>query len=71
MEKESSKSICYFVTFCIEQYKRSKGMSGSDVVTFFDQYGVLEYLSNNYETLHTQDYRWVLDDIDQYIANRQ
>lgn len=69
MKQEQDKS--YFVTFCIEQYKNRKGMSGGDVVSLFDKYGVLEYLYDNFETLHTQSHHWILDDIDEFIENRK
>ena len=36
-----------------------------------DQYGVLEYLANNYEILHTQSHHWILEDIDEFIHIRQ
>ena len=65
------QDISYFITFCVEQYKKWKNVSGAEVVQLFDQYGVLEYLSANYETLHTQSHQWIIDDINQYIANRQ
>ncbi|MDR0870174.1 MAG: DUF3791 domain-containing protein [Planctomycetaceae bacterium] len=44
-----------FVTFCIEMYAAEKGMSGQNVFRQFDRGGVLEYLSNNYEALHTRE----------------
>ena len=68
-KQERDKS--YFVTFCIEQYKNRKGMSGGDVVSLFDKYGVLEYLYDNFEALHTQSHHWILDDIDEFIENRK
>ena len=65
------QDISYFITFCVEQYKKWKNLSGAEVVQLFDQYGVLEYLCANYETLHTQSHQWIIDDINQYITNRQ
>jgi len=68
---KKEQDISFFISFCIEQYKNKKGVSGESVVKLFDQYGVLEYLSNHYEFLHTQSHHWILDDIDQFIAVRQ
>lgn len=36
-----------------------------------DQYGVLEYLENDYEPLHTQSAQWIMEDIDEFINNRK
>ena len=34
-------------------------------------YGVLQYLANNYEVLHTQSAQWILEDMDEFIAIRK
>ena len=61
----------YFLTFCIEQYKHLKNMDGSSVKELFDKFGVSDYLIQNYEVLHTQGRKWLLDDIDEFIKNRE
>ena len=61
----------YFLSFCIEQYKNAKGMNGAEVMETFAQYGVLDYLNNHFEILHTQSRQWVLEDIDEYINTRK
>ena len=30
--------IAYFLSFCIEQYKKHMGTSGNDVMSLFEQY---------------------------------
>ena len=32
-----------------------------------NQYGVLEYLEECYEPLHTQSAQWIMEDIDEFI----
>ena len=59
--------IAYFLSFCIEQYKRHISTSGSDVMELFVQYGVDIYLINNFEILHTQSSQWLMEEIDEYI----
>ena len=59
--------IAYFLSFCIEQYKRHISASGSDVMELFVQYGVDIYLINNFEILHTQSFQWLMEEIDEYI----
>ena len=61
----------YFLTFCIEQYKHLKNMDGSSVKEMFDTLGVSDYLIQNFEVLHTQGKQWLLDDIENFIKNRE
>ena len=42
MDREQ-QDIAYFISFCIEQYKNAKSMSGEEAMQLFSQYGVLEY----------------------------
>ena len=62
-----NQDIAYFLSFCIEQYKNAKGMNGAEVLETFAKYGVLDYLNNHFEILHTQSRQWILEDIDEYI----
>ena len=41
------------------------------VLDTFTKYGVLDYLNNHFEILHTQSRQWVLEDIDEYINTRK
>ena len=42
MDKKQ-QDIAYFISFCIEQYKNAKGLSGEEVMQEFSKYGVLRY----------------------------
>ncbi|MBQ9640191.1 MAG: DUF3791 domain-containing protein [Bacteroidaceae bacterium] len=70
MDKRSL-DIAYFLSFCIEQYKAAKHLSGAEVVETFSQYGVLEYLEEHFEPLHTQSRQWLMEDIEEYIKVRK
>ena len=70
MDKRN-QDIAYFISFCIEQYKVEKGMSGSEVVALFSVYGIMEYLAEHWEILHTQSRQWIVEDIDEYIRLRR
>lgn len=61
----------YFISFCIEQYKHEKGLSGTETMQLLDSYGVLEYLEANFDSLHTQSRLWILEDIDDFINIRR
>lgn len=63
--------IAYFISFCIEQYKNDKGISGGEAMTILSKYGVLEYLAEHWEILHTQSSQWIIEDIDEFIRVRK
>lgn len=63
--------IAYFLSFCIEQYKKEKGISGAEAAQLLQGYGVLEYLKEHFEVLHTQSEQWFLADIDEFIKLRK
>ena len=65
------QNIAYFLSFCIEQYKTEKGISGSESAEILARYGVLDYLAAHYEVLHTQSRQWLLEDIDDFIKLRK
>ena len=69
--EDKELDIAYFLSFCMEQYKNRHQMSGKEVATLFEQYGVLPYLEDNFEVLHTQGHRWLMDEIDEWINNRK
>ena len=63
--------IAYFLSFCIEQYKKEKGISGAEAAQLLQGYGVLEYLKEHFEVMHTQSKQWLLADIDEFIKLRK
>ena len=63
--------IAYFLSFCIEQYKEAKHLSGQEVAKTFSQFGVLNYLEENFEALHSQGRQWILEDIEEFINLRK
>ncbi len=63
--------IAYFLSFCIEQYKTAKELTGRQAVDIFEKYGVMEYLEHHYDILHTQSRQWLLEDIDEFINIRK
>ena len=64
------KDIALFVAFCIEEYGAAKGMSGEQVLDLFSKYGLVDYLSEFYDVLHTQGRQWLIEEIDEYIEIR-
>ena len=39
---KSELDVTYFISFCIEQYKKKNSMQGREVMELFDRYGVLQ-----------------------------
>ena len=66
-----SSEISYFISFCIEQYKQKHQLTGEQAMLELDKYGVLEYLEEFYEVLHTQSAQWIVEDIDNFINQRK
>jgi hypothetical protein len=60
-----------FVAFCIEQYKMATKQTGSEVEQMFSQQGVIKFLIDHYEVLHTQGEPAILSEIDEYLKHHQ
>lgn len=71
MTTNTNQDIAYFISFCIEQYKIAKGLTGAEAMTLLSEYGVLEYLAEHWEILHTQSRQWIIEDIDEFIRERK
>ncbi len=56
-----------FLTYCVEQYKYEKNMSGRQVMDLFGRYRVLEYIYASVEPLHQNKSKYIVEDIDIYI----
>ena len=71
MEKYSRNDIVRFKVFCLERYKFYHNMTGKEAFQLFKEYGVLDYIDRFYDTLHTTGDRYIVSDIDEFIAVRQ
>ena len=69
--RKKEKDIALFVAFCIEEYGAAKGMTGEQVLDLFSKYGLVDYLSECYDVLHTQGRQWLIEEIDEYIEIRK
>lgn len=64
------KKVNDFVIFCLEIYKVKNNMSGKEVFELFEKYGVLDYLQQGYDVLHTQGDKWIINDIEDFLKIR-
>ncbi len=71
MLNKKIQDTAFFVSFCLEEYKTAKNISGEEAMEIFLKYGLIEYLSKNFEVLHTQGRQWILEEIDEFISNRE
>jgi hypothetical protein len=66
MDKKK-QDVAYFLSFCIEQYMNAKGLSREMAISLLSERGVLDYLVEHFEILHTQSHQWIIEEIDEYI----
>ena len=60
-----------FMVYCLEYYKQDKKITGAQTARLFSEYGVLEYIKSCYGALHTTPPKYIIEDIDEFIFNRQ
>ena len=65
----STEDVVFWLSWCIEEYASSKGMAATDVAQFFEQNGVLQYLSENAEILHTQGKSFIFNCVKKFLQN--
>ena len=60
-----------FKTFCFEAYKAAHKLTGRKTIELFVRYGVLDYLNDCYDVLHTTGRDYIIEDIDLFINARK
>ena len=45
-------------------------MTGKEVYNLFEKYGVLKYLYDGFDVLHTQGDGWLMKDINEFLKMR-
>ena len=70
-KKTESEETLFFVSFCIEEYKTCRGMSGAAAAAWFEKFGVTDYLMAHFDVLHTLGAAAIMTDIDRFIEERR
>lgn len=70
-QRNVSKEVFEFYTYCLENYAICKQISGMRAWVLFKESEADEYIINNYDLLHTQGLEYVLDDIQRFINRRK
>ncbi|MCR5561353.1 MAG: DUF3791 domain-containing protein [Bacteroidales bacterium] len=60
-----------FLTYTMESYAISKGISGMQALALFKDYAVDTFLLEHYDLLHTQGTRYVMDEVQRIIDRRK
>jgi len=56
-----------FITYCMEEYKTAKGITGKEVITLFKKHNIIDYIVTCYGALHTMGGLAIAEDIDSLI----
>ena len=64
-----TEDLTFWLSWCIEEYASAKNLLTPEIADTFEKKGVLSYLADNAEILHTQGKNYILDSIDDYIKN--
>ena len=64
-------AVVKFKAYCLERYKYAHNLKGREVFRLFTQYGVMDYVGSYYDVLHTYGDKYIVADIDEFIAARR
>lgn len=70
LELSENEKVMEFVSFCIESFKVKFNMKGKDVANLFYKSGVIDFLIESYELLHTQGSEYIISEIQLFLENR-
>jgi uncharacterized protein DUF3791 len=70
MHLNKDEQIIEFVSFCIENFKVKYSMKGKEVANLFSESGVIDFLMEGYDLLHTQGKEYILSEIKIFLENR-
>ena len=58
-----------FITYCLEEYKAAKNVTGKEAITMFKKYNIIDYIVTCYGALHTMGGLAITEDIDSLIKD--
>ena len=70
MSEIDKSKVSRFVVFGLESYKRKANLEGAAVVDLFQSCGVVDYLTDGYDVLHSLGEVALVADIDDFIRRR-
>lgn len=69
-EDQDKAKVLEFVLFCVEMYAQKHEISGRVVMDRFSEYGVVDFLRDGYDVLHTQGREYIISEIEIFLDNR-
>ncbi|MCL2146487.1 MAG: DUF3791 domain-containing protein [Synergistaceae bacterium] len=63
------KNEVKFLAYCVEIYKSKKGISGKNAYNYLYRTGATDFIIDCYGALHTTGPLYIVDSIDDFIAN--
>ena len=63
------KGNAEFITYCLEEYKAAKNMTGKEVFALFKKYNIIDYIVSCYGALHTMGGLAITEDIHSLIES--
>ena len=63
----SDEQKAEFLAFCIEAYKMKLGVSGAKVAEYFEDTGLLDFLLDHYDILHTIGREQLVVEIERFL----
>ena len=70
MSEIYKSEVSRFVIFCLESYKRKADLEGAVAADLFQSCGVVDYLMDGYDVLHSLGEAALVEDIDDFIRRR-
>ncbi len=70
MIKAQEEQAVEFISFCIENFKVNHKMTGKEVISLFSEKGVIDFLIEAYDILHTQGKDYILSEIELFLQKR-
>ena len=59
----------WFLASCVEIYKTAKGISGKEAFNYLSKNGAIKFIIDCSEGLHMTSPAYIVDSIDEFIAN--
>jgi len=66
---ELSDEVKKYCVFAIEEYRAHKGLSGAAAFSLFKESGLLDYIEEFYDVLHSNGTEYLICDIDDYLTS--
>ncbi|MCL2844956.1 MAG: DUF3791 domain-containing protein [Chitinivibrionia bacterium] len=70
MCKNESNEVMQFVIFAIEEYRAAKNITGKEALSLFQTSGLLDYIEEFYDVLHSQGTEYLIYDFDEYLSSK-